>query len=599
MDVRHRGQRVAAAAENSWRKERFGLWVAALAVIGALLFWLGEKWAESTAAAAARGDAAQLAAGNALLFNSELRTFRLLPLALSEYPDVSRLLAEGSPAGVINDRLERLAAQTRAAAIYVIRPDGLTVAASNYRLPTSFIGQNYAFRPYFRNALRNGDAELFALGTVSGRPGLYLARRVGDATRPLGVIVVKIEFDALQREWASQPGPTMVVDRNAIVIVSGRPDWQFRTVRELAPAERASIEADRLFVGAPLRPLPFDAMAAQVSFDGARHSVAQAPVALAGSQLVTLMPLDRALAAARAQSRVVVVTLLFLLIGLLAWLFRQRERAASQQAVQRELECKVAERTADLEAVNRQLVIESSERAAADARYRQSREELAQVNRLGTLGQVTAGVAHEINQPLAAIRTFAENASRFLGQGKAEKTAENLTHIVRLTERIATITAELRNFARRRTPAIGATSLADAIEGSLLLVKHRITSSKVSIKWAKRAANLTVRADRIRLEQIFVNLIQNSLDALSGRSDGVIELAVRAQGDDVIVLVADNGPGLPPDLQATLFMPFSTGKGDGLGLGLAIVRDIARAFGGDIALVDGPGARFELRLVKA
>jgi two-component system, NtrC family, C4-dicarboxylate transport sensor histidine kinase DctB len=314
---------------------------------------------------------------------------------------------------------------------------------------------------------------------------------------------------------------------------------------------------------------------------------------------VTLMPLDRALAAARAQSRVVVVTLLFLLIGLLAWLFRQRERAASQQAVQRELECKVAERTADLEAVNRQLVIESSERAAADARYRQSREELAQVNRLGTLGQVTAGVAHEINQPLAAIRTFAENASRFLGQGKAEKTAENLTHIVRLTERIATITAELRNFARRRTPAIGATSLADAIEGSLLLVKHRITSSKVSIKWAKRAANLTVRADRIRLEQIFVNLIQNSLDALSGRSDGVIELAVRAQGDGVIVLVADNGPGLPPDLQATLFMPFSTGKGDGLGLGLAIVRDIARAFGGDIALVDGPGARFELRLVKA
>jgi two-component system C4-dicarboxylate transport sensor histidine kinase DctB len=267
--------------------------------------------------------------------------------------------------------------------------------------------------------------------------------------------------------------------------------------------------------------------------------------------------------------------------------------------VQRELEHKVAERTAELESANRQLLIESSERAASEARYRQSREELAQVNRLGTLGQVTAGVAHEINQPLAAIRTFAENAASFLAKGKPDKIAQNLTHIVSLTERIATITSELRNFARRKTPAIGATSLADAIEASLLLVKHRIVSSKVQIIWDKAAAAVPVRADRIRLEQIFVNLVQNSLDALTGRTDGKIELSFRNAGDQVIILIADNGPGLPPDLRASIFMPFSTGKEEGLGLGLAIVRDIARAFGGDIALVDGPGARFELRLMKA
>lgn len=581
------------------RRGRFAPWLVALAALAVLLFWLGERWASSAAARTAEGDAAQLAASNTLLFNSELRTFRLLPLALSEYPDVSRLLATGAQDGVINDRLERLAQQTRAAAIYVVRPDGRTVAASNYRLPTSFVGQNYAFRPYFRDAMRNGDAELFALGTVSGRPGLYLARRVGPATRPLGVIVVKIEFDTLEREWAQQAGVTMVADNHAIVIVSGRPGWRFRTLRPLNPADRAAIDADRLFEGVSLRPLPFDAAASQVRLGDVGYSAARTGVAFTGGQLITLMPVDRALAAARAQARVVVVTLLFVVIGMLAWLYRQREHAAGQQAVQRELERKVAQRTVELEAVNRKLVIESSQRAESEARYRQSREELAQANRLGTLGQVTAGVAHEINQPLAAIRTFAENAGRFLGQGKADRAGENLTHIVSLTERVATITAELRNFARRRTPAIGATSLTEAIEGSLLLVKHRLVSSRVTVKWDQNDAAVTVRADRIRLEQIFVNLIQNSLDALGEHSSGLIDFTVKEEGGEVIVVIADNGPGLSAEQRSTLFMPFSTGKAEGLGLGLAIVRDIARAFGGDIRLLDGPGARFELRLVRA
>lgn len=581
------------------RRKRFVPWLAALVAFAALLFWTGERWASSTAATAAEGDAAQLAASNALLFDSELRTFRLLPLALSEYPDVTSLLSTGASAGVINDRLERLARQTRAAAIYVLRADGRTVAASNYRLPTSFVGQNYAFRPYFRDAMRNGDAELFALGTVSGRPGLYLARRVGPAERPLGVIVVKIEFDTLEGEWAQQSGVTMVADDNAIVILSGRPDWRFRTLGPLDPAVRATIEADRLFENVSLRPLPFNAAAPQIRLDGARYSVARTRVTLAGGQLITLMPLDRALSAARAQALMIVLTLLFGTIALLAWLYRQRERIAVQQAVQRTLERKVAERTEELEAANRQLVIESRERAASEALYRQSREELAQANRLGTLGQVTAGVAHEINQPLAAIRTFAENATRFLGQGKTDRTGENLAHIVGLTERIATITAELRNFARRRTPAIAATSLTDAIEGAMLLVKHRLVSNRVAVNWDRQAAAVSVRADRTRLEQIFVNLIQNSLDALDGRNGGVIDFAVREEEGEVIVIIADNGPGLPPEQQSTVFMPFSTGKADGLGLGLAIVRDIARAFGGDIRLLDGPGARFELRLVRA
>jgi two-component system, NtrC family, C4-dicarboxylate transport sensor histidine kinase DctB len=591
---------MAATEEKFAFRRSLAWWAAAIALLAVLLFWLGERWAVSAANTSASSDARQLAVSNASLFDSELQKFRLLTAALVEYPDVAALLKTGGKNGLsVNDRLERLADNTSAAAIYVIRPDGQTVAASNYRKPTSFVGQNYGFRPYFRGAMAQGDAELFALGTVSGRPGLYLARRINDRDKPLGVIVVKIEFDTLAREWSRQRGVTMIADSHGIVIISGRPDWQFRTLRPMPPAEQAEIKASRQFERVSLTRLPFEVNDADVSVNSEPHRSVSVSVGLKGGQLIALMPTQRAIAGSRAQARIVVVSVLFALLAILTWQYRQLERAAIQQQVQRELEHKVAERTSELEKANKLLVFESGERALSEQKYRQSREELAQANRLGTLGQVTAGVAHEINQPVAAIRVFAENAMSFLGRSQTGKASENLLQIVGLTERIAAITSELRGFARRKTPAVGPTGLADAIEAALLLVRHRVTATNIKILWDKQAAAIAVRADRIRLEQVFVNLIQNGLDALEGRQGSVIEMTFAQEHEQVIVTVTDNGPGFPPELKPKIFTPFSTGKEDGLGLGLAIVRDIVREFGGEIRLLEGPGARFELRFARA
>jgi two-component system, NtrC family, C4-dicarboxylate transport sensor histidine kinase DctB len=579
---------------------RVSVWIAALTLIAGALFWVGERWAESAASETASFDARQLASSNALLFNSELEKFRLLPVALAEYPDVAALLKTGGDNdGQVNDRLERLSAKTNAAAIYVIAPDGKTLAASNYRKPTSFVGQNYAFRPYFRDAMANGDAELFALGTVSGRPGLYLATRISDGESPLGVIVVKVEFDSLADEWSRQIGRSMVADSHGIVIISGKSEWRFRTLRTLDASEKAEITASRQFEGASLQLLPFDTGKAQVAIDGETYRSVTVPVGLAGGRLIALMPTQRALDGARAQARIIIVLILFALLATLTWQYRLLERAALQNEVQRDLEQKVAERTSELEKANEQLVVESTERALSEQKYRQSREELAQANRLGTLGQVTAGVAHEINQPVAAIRAFAENAVTLLNRSRADKANENLQQIVRLTERVATITSELKGFARRKTPAVGPVSLGDAIDAALLLVKHRITASNTKIKWEKKAAAILVRADRIRLEQVFVNLIQNSLDALDGQQNSHVQMTFTQDDDQVVVIVSDNGPGFPQALKSKLFVPFSSGKDEGLGLGLAIVRDIMREFGGEIRQLDGVGARFELRFVKA
>ena len=580
-----------------WRESRLALIAVGLFAL-VLAGWASEQWAHASARAIADADARQLARSNASLFDSELQKFRLLPAVLTEYPNVSELLrAPNSDPGLLNRRLEVLAARTGAAVIYVIAPDGRTLAASNYRLPTSFVGQNYGFRPYFTDALAKGTSELFAQGTVSGRPGLYIARRIGPAGAPLGVIVAKIEFDRLERAWRAQQGVTFVADRHQVIIVSSRPDWQFDRLRDLRPDEVAEIGRTRQFSGLPLAPVPIAIEGKDARFDGAKHRMASVPVSLEGAQLTAISSLEPALQGTRARARLVLLGLAALVAGIAIWLVRQSERLALQRAAQRELEAKVEERTAALRDANAQLVREGAKRQRSEERYRRSREELAQANRLATLGQVAAGVAHEINQPVAAIRTFSENAAAFIERGQVERAEANLSQVVGLTERIAQITGELRTFARRKTHKIGPVPLDQALEGALLLVHHRVTSEGAEVVWDAAGAGREVAADRVRLEQVFVNLIQNAIDAGATR----IEIRISEDGEKVAVDFADNGGGVAADVRRRLFTPFATGREDGLGLGLAIARDILREFGGDLELAEtGPtGSVFRATLVPA
>jgi two-component system C4-dicarboxylate transport sensor histidine kinase DctB len=279
---------------------------------------------------------------------------------------------------------------------------------------------------------------------------------------------------------------------------------------------------------------------------------------------------------------------------------RAREKGQLQREAKAKLEQEVARRTAELSESNRQLVIESRERGEAEKRYRAAREELAQANRLGSLGQITAGVAHEINQPVAAIRTFAENAAIFLDRDQTEPVRGNLAQIIDLTARIGTITAELRNFARRKTPRRSAIELASVIDGALLLLGER-AREVVAIDLPADLKGLQITGDRVRLEQIIVNLLQNALDAIEGVAAPQIRIAATVSGDDVTVAVSDNGAGIDPVIADEVFAPFVSAKPAGLGLGLAIARDIARDFGGELEIgaSDLPGATFLLRLKRA
>jgi two-component system C4-dicarboxylate transport sensor histidine kinase DctB len=316
--------------------------------------------------------------------------------------------------------------------------------------------------------------------------------------------------------------------------------------------------------------------------------------------LLYLRPLAADEAGAATTARAAILAAFVLLALALAWLYRAREKRHLQDEARRALESEVALRTAELRESNARLTEQSRERERADRRYRSAREELAQANRLGSIGQITAGVAHEINQPVAAIRTFAENAGTFLDQARPERARANLGLIVELTARIGAITAELRGFARRGAPAIDAVEIAPVIDGALLLIGDRIRAVGAAIEREGEQAGIRVVADRVRLEQIVINLLQNALDALEGRTEPMMRISV-VYGDRVTVEIDDNGPGILPDISDQLFTPFVTGKPDGLGLGLGIARDIAREFGGDLDRVASTlgGTAFRITLRRA
>ncbi|WP_193227565.1 sensor histidine kinase [Aureimonas psammosilenae] len=558
--------------------------------------------------------AARLPAALAPL-RSEIEKQRALPQILKEDPSIQAALATRDPARLtaVDAKLERLAAVTRAAVIYILDGQGRAVAASNWREPTSFVGSDYRFRDYFLDALREGAAEQYALGTVSRRPGVYFSARIEGEEVPAGVVVAKVELDGVETDWREGGQPVFVTDGRGIVVATSLSEWRFRAVRPIPASEAATIRESLQFGDAPLAPLGLrkapasnGLVFAEAEGRTERFALAQAPATggLPGWQIHLLVSAEGALAASAGLARLVTALVLALVVAGAFFLLRRgrlaRRRRDEKERAASELERRVHERTADLASANARLTGEIATRETAEARVASLRDDLAQANRLATLGQVTAGVAHEINQPLAAIRTYAENARLFLQKGQGERTEHNLQTVIGLTDRIAAITETLRNFSRRGKGALEPLAVEEIVDGALLILKSRIRESGVAVERQSHGGEAVILGGRIRLEQVLVNLLRNAVEALEGREDGRIQVSVSRLGESVEIEVRDNGPGIPEDMLATLFTPFRTSKAKGTGLGLTISSDIVTELGGALSATSGAdGAVFTIRLPPA
>jgi C4-dicarboxylate-specific signal transduction histidine kinase len=541
----------------------------------------------------------------------EIGKYAFLPGTLGLERDVLALLGQaddGKLAHPVNAYLEQLNDRAGTLSIYVINTAGEVVASSNWRRADSFIGEDLSFRPYFREAMAGGSGRFFGIGTTRGQPGYYLASTLSDESRTLGVAVIKVSLEQLEKSWSTVEAPAMVADENGVVILGSVADWKFTTLRPLDEATRRAFDQTQQYNRRALKPL---GMTEITEFE---HGARLVNIARDGPEIVAVYPVTgRFLAQSRplpgtpwtltvlshleqvdeiAQSRamVAVVGAAFLfMLGLMLDERRRRlkDRLAAREALQKahdELERKVDERTADLSAANQLLQDEVAERIRAERTLRAAQDELVQAGKLAVIGQLSTGIAHELNQPLAALRTLSGNGVRFLERGDVVTTRANLERIAQLVDRMGLITGQLRAFARKSSGQLQPVALCHALDNALALLEPRLRQADAEIRPPLPGPEPFALCDANRLEQVLVNLIGNALDAMDGQPTPRIELDCAGVDGQARLSVRDHGPGLAEEALAHLFEPFFTTKaaGVGLGLGLTISAGIVRDFGGTL-----------------
>lgn len=576
----------------SVRERGFATIVLSIAVAAALIAagaFAGRALFEDAALREMRHSSAFAMSGNAAALQTKLQKFRLVPLALSTDPELMAALEFPSEAlrTSLNRRFEEIAAASNAAAIYLVDRAGVTFAASNFRSPKSFVGQDYSFREYFQKALEDLEAEEFAIGTVSGEAGLYLSRSiVAEDGASRGVIVLKLRFREIETAWGGQDRLILAVDQDGRIVVTPIEKLRFEGIVDFAPGV---LKTPPPMVAAALGPA---SVLATVQ-----------PIEEAGWKALSFEPIGPALASPRLFGALTGGSMTALMLGAMALLLRRMERSARNvleiAAYRARLELAVADRTSELQESYVRLTEETAQRERAQDLLRVTQEEIAQLNRLAILGQLSAKFAHEVNQPLAAMRNYIDNSAKLLAAGDRGLVARNLETMSELVTRVARITEELRAFSRKRPSIAAEVKIARVIEGALLIAGPALQAASIVVERQRDADAVLVHVDQIRIEQVILNVIQNAVDALRDRPNPRIRIETALEDEEVVMRISDNGPGASDP--SGLFVPFQSDKESGLGLGLSISREILSEFCGAISYRPSPsgGAIFEIRLPRS
>lgn len=512
--------------------------------------------------------------------NDTLERFQYLPFVLARDTLVMANVDAGSTAE-LNARLAIFARVSKLEAIYLMNLDGVVVASSNYDTPQSFMDQNYGFRPYFQEALESRRGEFFGVGATTGRPGYFVSEPVYQGQNLAGVIAIKIDMSELQALWERGGENVFASNSNDIIVLSSNKDWLYQTLKPLSESDVASIQTNKQFIGKELAPLEWvtqdenSARLGQKNFVYARENIARLD-----------WTVHFLLSEARMFERAIMTTIIFGGVLALFLVFATFMRSAR---------------------IRTALLISQSDRAqllTANHDLKSAQEQLSRTSKLAALGQLSASVTHELGQPISALRNHL-TAAEISGELKQGKTLTKLNLVI---DRMENITKQLRFFtrpihARNDGNVLQMISLNDVIRGAMDLVAHDLKSAKVDVILRIENNDLLVMGNRLRLEQVLVNLLTNGANAMDDIDEKTLEISLEKSDQNASIIVRDNGSGFGERDITKLQEPFHTTRasGDGMGLGLSIATEIIKEHNGTIEAQNRPdcGAEFIISIPLA
>ncbi len=516
-----------------------------------------------------------LYSGNLL---SELQRNSVVPLLLSRDPALINALNSAdysqSTARLISYRDE-----IEAASLMLLDSDGRAVAATTREA----LGSQHRTNPYFVEALRSSETVFTTVQTEAGSYEFSYSRKIEDSDGVIGVIVVNVDLRKFESSWSGISDAVLVTNSEGNVILATEPRWRGKPEGE-ALATVSATDAIRRSVrdAADWSGLPSD-----VLFLGEEVMRHESRVPFQGWRIASFT----SYASVREKVNAVLALEIMAFAMLLSLLFYLISRRAQFRSVL------FAQESADLRQLNLALQREIAERKRAEENLQVAEQTLAQSSKLAVLGEMSAAVSHELNQPLAAMKTYLAGAKLLLQRKRPDEALSSFQRIDDLIERMGAITRQLKSYARKGGDAFEPMDVRESVSTALSMMEPQLKSREVRITRNIPREPVMVMGDRLRLEQVLINLLRNALDATKTVDLPQVDIIV-SRGDYVLITVRDNGNGVD-DLD-NLFEPFYTTKapGGGVGLGLAISSGIVTDLGGRLTARNGQdgGAVFEVEL---
>ena len=600
-------------------------WIATLLVAGlyAVLLWQTVEWVRERSLQELQVTGQRQLNIYVTHLKGQLEKYEFLPELLSTNKRLVELLKrpkDRERIDALNRYLETINTIASASDTYLMNRDGLTIAASNWQSEKPFVGRNFSYRPYFQQAMQGRLGRYFALGSTSGKRGYYFAYPVRFEQEILGAVVIKVDLAMLEQQWRGRQEEVVVTDPEGVIFITTRPDWRYRSLLPLTANDKQRIDASRRYAEAEVEALTVveqqqldaDSMLINLGpppglqhLEGEeRYLVQRVAMPEAGWRVHLMTPLGQV--KQRVLWSMMITSFAFGVLVLMGLVMQQRYRRRRERAryeaqanqslreARDRLEQRVEERTVDL----RQ---EMAERQRMEKALSQTRDELIQAAKLAMLGQMSASISHEINQPLAAIRSYTDNARQFLQQDRCEDVSWNLDQIAELIGNMTQISSQLKLFARKTDGQLSPVSLRNVIDSSKRILLPQLKRTGTEVRVPPLNQDVEVLADPVRLEQVLVNLIANAMNAMEQQQERWVDIGIQNGLDRLRLSIRDNGPGISEEHLKRIFDPFFTTKESGLGLGLSISHHIVETMGGTLMArnSEGGGALFTLELPLA